>query len=63
MSEGEKNRIIIVGAGVGGVMLGLLLHKAGIPFDIYERAATVKPLGNQAPTNTHTHTHVSFKVV
>lgn len=54
MSEGEKNRIIIVGAGVGGVMLGLLLHKAGIPFDIYERAATVKPLGSALNFNATT---------
>ncbi|KAF9097754.1 hypothetical protein BGX23_008015 [Mortierella sp. AD031] len=41
----SKPKVLIVGAGVGGVMLGLLLHKAGIPFDIYERATTVKPLG------------------
>jgi hypothetical protein len=47
MPESDKNRILIVGAGVGGVMLGILLHKAGIPFDIYERAAAVKPLGKQ----------------
>ncbi|KAG0043039.1 hypothetical protein BGZ89_006602, partial [Linnemannia elongata] len=26
--------------------LGTLLHKAGIPFDIYERASEVKPLGS-----------------
>lgn len=25
--------------------MGLLLHKAGIPFEIYERATDVKPLG------------------
>ncbi|KAG9071547.1 hypothetical protein KI688_005759 [Linnemannia hyalina] len=54
MAEREKNRVIIVGAGVGGVMLGLLLHKAGIPFDIYERAVTVKPLGSALNFNATT---------
>ncbi|KAG0206267.1 hypothetical protein BGX28_002264 [Mortierella sp. GBA30] len=36
---------MIVGAGVAGLLLGILLKRAHIPFDIYERASTVKPLG------------------
>ncbi|KAF9361463.1 hypothetical protein BGX34_007124 [Mortierella sp. NVP85] len=36
---------MIVGAGVAGLLLATLLKRAGIPFDIYERAQTVKPLG------------------
>ncbi|KAG0373333.1 hypothetical protein BGX24_011839 [Mortierella sp. AD032] len=46
MSASDKPTIIIVGAGLGGLMLGALLEKAGIPYTIFERAHTVKPLGS-----------------
>ncbi|KAG0378403.1 hypothetical protein BGX24_003937 [Mortierella sp. AD032] len=42
----ERPKVLIVGAGIGGVTMGMLLTKAGIPFDIYERASPVKPLGS-----------------
>ncbi|KAG0069845.1 hypothetical protein BGZ90_000065 [Linnemannia elongata] len=42
----KRPKVLIVGAGLGGMTLGTLLHKAGIPFDIYERASEVKPLGS-----------------
>ncbi|KAF9127872.1 hypothetical protein BGW39_005508 [Mortierella sp. 14UC] len=42
----ERPRILIVGAGIGGATLGMLLTKAGVPFDIYERTSSVKPLGS-----------------
>ncbi|KAF9410340.1 hypothetical protein BGZ94_001678 [Podila epigama] len=45
-TRGNKPRVLIVGAGLGGVTLGILLEKAGIPYDIFERAAIVKPLGS-----------------
>ncbi|KAH7041662.1 hypothetical protein BKA57DRAFT_472403 [Linnemannia elongata] len=38
--------VLIVGAGLGGVMLGALLEKANIPYTIFERAPNVKPLGS-----------------
>ncbi|KAF8946742.1 hypothetical protein BGZ47_011486 [Haplosporangium gracile] len=41
-----KPTVLIVGAGIGGVMLGALLEKAHIPYLIFERATTVKPLGS-----------------
>lgn len=41
-----RPKVLIVGAGIGGMTLGMLLTKAGVPFDIYERAAAVKPLGS-----------------
>lgn len=41
----KRPRVLIVGAGLGGLTLGMLLHKAGIPFDIYDKAPEVKPLG------------------
>src|SRR5581483_5147924 len=37
--------VVIVGAGIGGLTLGLMLHTAGIPCRIYEAAPEIKPLG------------------
>ena len=37
--------IIIVGAGIGGLTLGLELHAAGIPCRIFESAAETRPIG------------------
>ncbi|KAG0371495.1 hypothetical protein BGX24_001586 [Mortierella sp. AD032] len=38
-------KVLIVGAGLGGLMMGILLDKIGVPYHIYERALEVKPLG------------------
>ncbi|KAF9973753.1 hypothetical protein BGZ73_002994 [Actinomortierella ambigua] len=38
--------VIIVGAGLGGVMLANILEKAGISYVIIEKAQEVKPLGS-----------------
>src|SRR4051812_37253117 len=37
--------IIIVGAGIGGLTLGLALHEAGIPCRIFESATEIRPIG------------------
>src|SRR5215472_4472368 len=37
--------VIIVGAGIGGLTLGLALHQAGIPCRIYESAPELKAVG------------------
>jgi 5-methylphenazine-1-carboxylate 1-monooxygenase len=37
--------VIIVGGGIGGVTLGLMLHRAGIACRIYEAVAELKPIG------------------
>ena len=37
--------VIIVGAGVGGLVLALSLHQAGIPCRVYESVPEIKPLG------------------
>ncbi|KAG0362309.1 hypothetical protein BG005_006139 [Podila minutissima] len=42
----EKPKVLIVGAGIGGLMLGNFLQKGGIPFQIFERMDIVKPLGS-----------------
>jgi 5-methylphenazine-1-carboxylate 1-monooxygenase len=39
------DEIIIVGAGVGGLTLGLALHAAGVPCRIFESAAEIRPIG------------------
>lgn len=41
----KRSKVLIVGAGLGGVVLEALLEKARLDFDIYERASVVKPLG------------------
>jgi 2-polyprenyl-6-methoxyphenol hydroxylase-like FAD-dependent oxidoreductase len=37
--------IIIVGAGIGGLTLGLALHAVGIPCRVFESAAEIRPIG------------------
>ncbi|KAG0276347.1 hypothetical protein BGZ95_007674 [Linnemannia exigua] len=41
-----KPTVLIVGAGLGGLMMGALLERIGIPYHIFERATKVKPLGS-----------------
>ena len=37
--------VIIIGAGIGGLTLGLSLHRAGIPCRIFEAASAIEPIG------------------
>ncbi|KAF9911532.1 hypothetical protein EC991_003335 [Linnemannia zychae] len=46
MTVEDRPQVLIVGAGLGGLMLGALLEKSGVPFTIFERASSVKPLGS-----------------
>jgi 5-methylphenazine-1-carboxylate 1-monooxygenase len=39
------DEVIIVGAGIGGLTLGLALHQARIPCRIFESAPAIKPIG------------------
>lgn len=64
-------RVMIVGAGIGGLMLAALLESASIEYSVFERAPDVKPLGKDAiflsveyevrpTTDNFTSTDVSF---
>jgi 2-polyprenyl-6-methoxyphenol hydroxylase-like FAD-dependent oxidoreductase len=46
-SPPTRPKIVIVGGGFGGLTLGLLLEKAGVPYVILERAMAIKPLGKR----------------
>src|ERR1700761_6615678 len=45
MPGGTMDDIIIVGAGIGGLTLGLALHAAGIPCRILESTAEIRAVG------------------
>lgn len=38
-------RVLIAGGGIGGLMLALSLHEAGIEAAVFEQAAEIRPLG------------------
>ncbi|KAG0029858.1 hypothetical protein BGZ81_003348 [Podila clonocystis] len=44
-TDQSKPRVLIAGAGLGGLTLAILLKKAGIPFDVFDRQQEFKPLG------------------
>ncbi|KAF9100496.1 hypothetical protein BGX27_000368 [Mortierella sp. AM989] len=50
MSEDSQNEfvpgVLIVGAGLGGLMLGTILERANINYHILERSAVARPLGS-----------------
>ncbi|KAF9157528.1 hypothetical protein BGX21_005770, partial [Mortierella sp. AD011] len=44
--ECTKPKVLIVGAGIGGLTLAAILEKANIPYEIFEKASSIKPLGS-----------------
>ncbi|KAI1288694.1 hypothetical protein EDD11_009705 [Mortierella claussenii] len=42
----RKPKVLISGAGVGGLTLAILLEKAGVSYEVYERMQKVKPIGS-----------------
>ncbi|KAF9900509.1 hypothetical protein EC991_007229 [Linnemannia zychae] len=45
MAPPENMRIIIVGGGLAGLMMGIMLDHAGIDYHILEQASRLRPLG------------------
>ncbi|KAF9120512.1 hypothetical protein BGW39_011312 [Mortierella sp. 14UC] len=45
----DKPTVMIIGAGLGGLLLGVLLHRAGISFYIYEKSTSINPIGSAIP--------------
>jgi 2-polyprenyl-6-methoxyphenol hydroxylase-like FAD-dependent oxidoreductase len=41
----SPHEVIVVGAGIGGLTLGLMLHRAGIPCRIFEAASELRAVG------------------
>lgn len=46
-ADNGRPKVLIVGAGLGGLMLGNLLRIAGVRYDIFEFTKEVKPLGTR----------------
>ncbi|KAI1308713.1 hypothetical protein EDD11_004254 [Mortierella claussenii] len=44
--EKSKPKVLIVGAGMGGLSLAAILERAHIPYEIFEKASVLKPLGS-----------------
>jgi phytoene dehydrogenase-like protein len=40
-----KPKVLISGAGVGGLTLALILEQVGYEYEVFERASKIKPLG------------------
>jgi len=45
-----RPKILIVGAGLAGLTLGMILQKSDIPYEIFESAPTIRPVGKTAHT-------------
>ena len=43
--KSSSDDILIIGGGIGGLTLGLMLHRRGIPCRVFEAAPEIKPLG------------------
>ncbi|KAF9407894.1 hypothetical protein BGZ94_002524 [Podila epigama] len=42
----RKPKVLIAGGGLGGLMLAILLHKAEIHFEVFEKSHDIKPFGS-----------------
>lgn len=53
---GKVPKVMIVGAGLGGLTLAILLERMGdVEYEIFERSSTLKPYGNHHQPLTICH--------
>lgn len=52
-SDAKPLDVLIVGAGLAGLLFAIVLDRAGIPYQIYDRAPIVKPLGTYSSLVPH----------
>jgi 2-polyprenyl-6-methoxyphenol hydroxylase-like FAD-dependent oxidoreductase len=45
MKEEPPPTVMIVGAGLGGLTLAILLQRAGIEYQLFEKITEIKPFG------------------
>ncbi len=63
MNQNYKMKVIIVGAGIGGLTAALALHKIGLDVVVLESAKEIKPLGvgiNLLPHSVRVLTHLGI---
>lgn len=53
--------VLIVGAGIAGLLLAILLDQIDVPYQIFERAAVVKPLGTPTQLTVGRESYTSGK--
>ncbi|KAG0342055.1 hypothetical protein BG000_007093 [Podila horticola] len=43
--DSDRPKVLIVGAGLAGLTLGMILQKSDIPYEIFESAPAIRPVG------------------
>ncbi|KAF9994983.1 hypothetical protein BGZ79_000229 [Entomortierella chlamydospora] len=51
--DGKTPHVMIVGAGLAGLLLAILLDRINVPYEIYERSDKVRPLGGIMSLNAN----------
>ncbi|KAF9170400.1 hypothetical protein BGX20_009023 [Mortierella sp. AD010] len=51
--DGKAPHVMIVGAGLAGLLLAILLDRINVPYEIYERSEEIRPLGGVMSLNAN----------